>query len=884
MRMGKHRLRHQRNARAQGTPAAAWQGCSPESGWSFRFAKPTTLAIAATAICLAAVVAGSVAAPRSPAAHESMTSVARSVNTPVSASSPVTSITGPECPDVMVVAARGSGELPQDSQDPQDDWTNPSAYTKDPDLGAGPELRDLYRKLNDDNQGLKFSLDPVMYRADNVYPHLIPGVVAGGLDIFRASVTSGATSLLADMQLTDHRCGGTVRYIIAGFSQGAWVVHDALAQMTRAQLAEVDGIALFGDPKFVPFQRIVRDYKTVDTSFGVAASIDRSANNIPPTVVSHTGSWCFPVDPVCQTLWPPFNSTWSKEAALCFPHSPLCAHFQYVSTGKTAEAAAFLDPFLPKASLWPHLTTLTKPPDGTVGNPYSWTATAAPAPSYTWSSAGSLPPRLSFSTAGVLSGTPTQAGTFTFEVKATGTYGRYASGQVTVTVNPASGDGSTTGTWTPAEAPLPANAASDASVLSLGPAACPSISVCVVAGRTTDQPELLTGSGTSWTATEAPVPADAGNPWIRDLACASASACVATGSYADSSGNSHGMLITGSGTSWTAITAPLPPDAGASKAANLWFVACASTCVATGNYVDSSGYFQGLILTGSGTSWTATAAPQPANASSLSEVNIGSVACPSATTCVAIGDYTDSSGNQQAMLITGSGTSWTATEAPLPPNATAWRPQGSGGGLAGLACASVSACVASGDYVDSSGYLQGVILTGSGTSWTATKTPLPANASTSQNIFNLDSVACASASECVATGSYRDSSGNSQVLLLTGSGTSWTATEAPLPADAASNPRAGGSAGACPSTTMCVVTSSYRDSSDNSHGVLLTGSGTSWTATEAPLPANAATEGATYAELNSVACYSASTCVATGEYVESAHNQQGLILAGNLPG
>jgi hypothetical protein len=774
-------------------------------------------------------------------------------------------IDGPTCPDVMVIAARGMGEPPKGSA-----GTNPSNYTNG--NGAGGTLTSLYSALVNSRKDLTFSLEPVVYPVPDLsWKDLLT------LTQFEPDAQKGAANIVDDILQTDTACSHTVRYVLTGYSLGAWAVHEALnelSQLKPSPLGEVAGVALFGDPKFLPNQPIDKDFVDLDTNYGMATGVDKTDNNVPAAVVAYTGSWCFPDDPVCQVLKD--RAAWLWELKTCASGSASCGHFQYVNQ-ETQEAAAFLDPLL-----W-HLK-LTTPPEGTVGDPYSWTATAASQGSLTWTSDGTLPPGLAFSVAGVLSGTLAQAGTFTFEVKATDTYGRYASGQVPVTVNPASGNGSATGTWTTAEAPLPANAASDASVLSLGPAACPSISVCVVAGRTTDHPELLTGSGTSWTATEAPVPAGAGNPWIHALACASASACVATGSYADSSGNTHGMLITGSGTSWTAITAPLPPDAGAGQAANLWFVACASTCVATGNYVDSSGYFQGLILTGFGASWTATKAPQPANASSLSEVSVGSVACPSATTCVTIGGYTDSAGNQQAMLITGSGTSWTATEAPLPPNVTAWYTQGVGGGLAGLACASASACVASGDYVDSSGYFQGVILTGSGTSWTTTITLLPANASTTQNIFNLDSVACASASKCVATGSYRDSSGNSQVLLLAGSGTSWTATEAPLPADAASNPRADGSAVACPSTTMCIATASYRDSSDNTQGLLLAGLGTSWTATEAPLPANAATGATTYAELNSVACYSASTCVATGEYVDSAYNQQGLILTGNLSG
>jgi hypothetical protein len=242
-----------------------------------------------------------------------------------------------------------------------------------------------------------------------------------------------------------------------------------------------------------------------------------------------------------------------------------------------------------------------------------------------------------------------------------------------------------------------------------------------------------------------------------------------TGTYNDSSGNRPGLVLTGAGTSWTATEAPKPAGAGADPAddpAGLGSVACssASSCAAAGNYTDSSGNPQGWLLTGSGTSWTATEAPLPAGAAADPADELFSVACPSASSCVAVGSYTDSSGNRQGWLLTGSGTSWTATEAPLP--------AGAGDELAGLysvACPSASSCVAAGYYTDSSGNLQGLLLTGSGTSWTATEVPLPAGAAADPEAA-LYSVACPSASSCVAAGYYTDSSGNRQGVLISGAG------------------------------------------------------------------------------------------------------------------
>jgi hypothetical protein len=485
----------------------------------------------------------------------------------------------------------------------------------------------------------------------------------------------------------------------------------------------------------------------------------------------------------------------------------------------------------------------------------------------------------------------TAAGSCVIDANQAGTGGYAAAPQVqrTITVNGAPVSGIPQGqpkTPPPAQAQTPAPAQTPARTPALTQTQPPALTPAQTPALTQTQPPALTpapastptatatpapvtgtpgGSTiTGWTAAEAPMPANAaadpgspGGMTSTSVACPSASSCVMAGSYADSSGNTQALLVTGSGTSWTAANVPLPANAAADRYAFLSSVACpsASSCVAAGVYADSSGNEQALLVTGSGTSWTAAEAPLPANAAADRGVNLTSLACPSASSCVAAGVYADSSGNGQGLLVTGSGTSWTAAKAPLPANAAADPAVFPGS----VACASASSCVATGTYTDSSGNVQGLLVTGSGTSWTAAKAPLPANAA-ADPAGTLSSVACPSASSCVAAGRYTDSSGNQQALLVTGSGSSWTAAEAPLPANAGSG--ADLDSVACPSASSCVAAGTYTDSSGNGQGLLVTGSGTSWTAAEAPLPANAAAGRVVF--LGSVACPSASSCVAAG--------------------
>jgi hypothetical protein len=373
------------------------------------------------------------------------------------------------------------------------------------------------------------------------------------------------------------------------------------------------------------------------------------------------------------------------------------------------------------------------------------------------------------------------------------------------------------------------------------------------------------GSGT-WKATEAPLPANAAtNPRgaLSSVACPSATSCVAAGGYVGPAGSS-GLLVTGSGTSWAAT--------GVGNANyTLHSVACSSTaaCVAAGNSsVDTSN--PGLLVTGSGTSWTTTYVTEPPGGGGNG--HLGSVACASTTSCAAVGSYNDSLRGEQGWLVTGSGTSWTSAETPVPVNPG----NDPGAELDSVTCPSTAGCVASGEYffpaTSAIAEVGPLLVTGSGTSWT----PTPRDPFT-PGFINLDSVTCPSTTSCVTVGDWTDLT-NYEPLLLTGSGTSWGQVQVPLPANAATNPNASLSSVACPSTTSCVAIGNYTDSSGNSQGLLVTGSGTAWTATEAPLPANAAASPGTY--LSAVACPSTTSCVAVGGYTDSSSHEQGLFLTG----
>ena len=385
---------------------------------------------------LAAAAAPAAGSTTAAAATSTQTALAASTNVPAT---PQNVIHPPSatCPNVMMIAARGIGEAPLEN------WEQASSYTSDSNYGAGKTLADLYGQLTAARPDLKISLEPVVYPVPNIQSL---ATLKKALSQFGPDAQAGAANIVAEIKYFDKQCGGTVRYILAGYSLGAWAVHDALYDLKKtSQLNEVAGVALFGDPKFVPLQSIVREYKLLDLNYGMAAlTEDQADNGVPSAVAAQTGSWCFPLDPVCQVL--PDSRAWAAELALCAvkqTQKHLCAHFQYPGT-ETAKAAAFLAPLLPKT-----IQFLSTPPGGIVGKPYSWrataTATSARPTTYTWSTKtpAYLPPGLHLASTGVVAGTPTTAGTYTFGIAATDRADRTTDGSVTIVVGPGSGSDQT---------------------------------------------------------------------------------------------------------------------------------------------------------------------------------------------------------------------------------------------------------------------------------------------------------------------------------------------------------------------------------------------------------------------------------------------------------
>lgn len=181
---------------------------------------------------------------------------------PTSPISGIAITSGPACPDVMVIGARGTGETPKGV--PAESWTG---YLGDPDLGVGSAIHDFYGQVG--RPGLHTSLDAVVYPALSVSKLTTPS----GYRAYVKGVQTGAAALISDIEIINGFCRSGVHYVLASYSSGAWVVHQAMWQLAETDPAlarSVSGVALFRDSEFMPGLAINQGNQAALSSTGVA--------------------------------------------------------------------------------------------------------------------------------------------------------------------------------------------------------------------------------------------------------------------------------------------------------------------------------------------------------------------------------------------------------------------------------------------------------------------------------------------------------------------------------------------------------------------------------------------------------------------------------------
>lgn len=358
---------------------------------------------------------------------------------------------------------------------------------------------------------------------------------------------------------------------------------------------------------------------------------------------------------------------------------------------------------------------------------------------------------------------------------------------------------------------LPPNAATTGQFSSLESVSCPASGSCEAVGSYTDgsakeQMMAVTETGGAWNqAAEIALPANAAaNPdaHLVSLSCPVVGSCVAIGSYGDSANKLQMMAATESGGVWGGAS-QIPMPAGATSW-ELSSVSCSApqSCVAVGLYHDGVSISRTMAITDTGGSWGQAAEvtlPTGAASGASTRTRLASVSCPATGACVAVGNYTTTSGVVEAMTATETSGSWRpATEIPAPANAFS-APEAS---FASVSCRSVGSCVTVGSYGMPSAYLSAMVATESDGSWGAAGqiTALPPNPPTGEPASTLlSSVACPATESCVVVGLYHEEGSGTTRAMAVNEVSSLTGEKGEVPKSGGSSPS--GSTTMTPGTT-----------------------------------------------------------------------------------
>lgn len=353
---------------------------------------------------------------------------------------------------------------------------------------------------------------------------------------------------------------------------------------------------------------------------------------------------------------------------------------------------------------------------------------------------------------------------------------------------------------------------------------------------------------------------------LSDVACSAPGSCVAVGEYSgssnvDSSGKMGAAEADGVWSQATEI--PVPPNNDGVNFPRSVSCPPSGPCVAVGSYYNSldAGLDQGMAVTESGGVWG-----QPSTI--LGVVMLESISCPASGDCVVAGEiYIESSGTFSAMVASESEGTWgEPVEIALPAHANS-RPR-----FRSVSCPAVGSCVAVGEYEDSAGKDQAMAVVESAGKWgNAVEITPPGNAGDGQT--TLYSVSCPPSGPCVALGEYEDSSRELELMAVDESEGTWEqGSEITTPENFGSAEWTV----SCPASGSCLAsTRNHSPFVLTEAPFVLTEAAGVWGTPGEPdltLPANAK-EHSTWS-LSGVSCPTLGSCVAVGSYEDSCGGRE----------
>jgi hypothetical protein len=315
---------------------------------------------------------------------------------------------------------------------------------------------------------------------------------------------------------------------------------------------------------------------------------------------------------------------------------------------------------------------------------------------------------------------------------------------------------------------------------------------------------------------------------LASVVCPAAGSCIARGEYSNADGDREAMVVEETGGAWGAASDVKPPANAESNADSfLSMISCsaAGSCVGIGSYRDGSTRTREAMVVGeTGGKWAqASQIVLPENAGSEPEARLDSVVCVTSGSCVADGSYNDRPGDREAMVAEETGGVWHPASQIVAPSNTAPNPHIGFGYTISITCGASGSCVITAEYTDNSGDQEAMVAGETGGVWgPASEIPPPANAATNPEITL--GPACTASGACVLVGEYRDAEGDLETMVAEEAGGLWgQAREIAAPANAATNPEVIFGEVQCPPVGSCVAFGEYRSHAGVTRDMEVTG-------------------------------------------------------------
>jgi hypothetical protein len=238
--------------------------------------------------------------------------------------------------------------------------------------------------------------------------------------------------------------------------------------------------------------------------------------------------------------------------------------------------------------------------------------------------------------------------------------------------------------------------------------------------------EQDTGSG--WAVVSSPDTSSGQNNYLEGVACASASDCVAVGSWA-----AHTLIEQNTGSGWAIVSSP---DSSVGDLLNAVTCPNTSNCLAVGfSYAGIAD--QTLVEQNTGSGWAIVTSPNTPGGDN----DLLGVTCVGASDCWAVGDVYNGSAFQ-TLVLQNAGSGWSLVSSPN---------NGVNNSLSGVTCESSSDCWAVGQSATGTD-VQALIEQNTGSGWSVV-----ASADSGQSDI-LAAVSCPAAGDCLAVGLYGNGS------------------------------------------------------------------------------------------------------------------------------